>query len=102
MLGYTVTGIVSFLLACKYHMLFDLEVAAVLDNPRCTLWPPFKLLNVLQRLFSRAGGSAAKIFSELVQVRMLADKEQSTREAQWHEAGTPSCRAVAYSALDTT
>ena len=38
MLGCTVTGIFSFLLACKYLMLFDLEVAAVLlDNPRCTL-----------------------------------------------------------------
>lgn len=40
MLGYTVTDIFSFLLACKYHMLFDFEVAevaAVLDNPRCTL-----------------------------------------------------------------
>ena len=37
MLGYTITGIFSFLLACKYHMLFDLEVAAVLDNPLCTL-----------------------------------------------------------------
>ena len=27
---------------------------------------------------------------------------QSTRDVQWHEAGTPSCRAVACSALEPT
>ena len=63
MLGYTVTDIFSFLLACKYHMLFDFEVAevaAVLDNPRCTLWPPFKLLLCVTKAFRAQAKSKAR------------------------------------------